>query len=713
MIQHWRHSTFFSAYLYDRQTKHSRKITAGNNKKLSLARFVPSAAEARPEEVGLIFVSERDIYFLPTPEAKVVRITTDGEGSQTIFNGSPDWVYEEEVLEGDSAIWLSPTGSKAVFLRLDETTVPIYKFPLYNANLGQAGNTPPYPGEVDMKYPKPGYANPIVTVHSVDLNQVRRLGERNQALHAEEIETCKTLLSSPVGISQDDGADQALVGTAEARMNRLVTEVVWLGPDDLLVRETDRISQHGRIVHYDLSDYSGSRTEGKASRRLDAGKHGWLDIGQSIARASNSSTAYVEVAPDSRGFRHIAYFPVANASEPLWLTTGDWEVEGGVPFIDVKRGQVYFTAAHPVPSTRQVYRVPLPTSPYARTDPTPLTNPEEGGWNTVNFDPKGAFYLLAFESPLTPPVYTIKGIDDPAFSLVLEDNNALKCLTAEFTMPSTVFYNITLPGGSVSSVKELRPHDFALGASKGVKYPVLINVYGGPGSQLVQQRWARAHMHHYLACVLGYVVATVDGRGTGYRGTAYRAPVARNLGLNEANDTISAAALLGRLAYTDASRLGVWGWSYGGYLTSKVVELDRNSTLSLGMAVAPVTKWEYYDSVYTERYQGLPTGEEKAGGNAKGYNVSDVHISEAFHSHSFALAHGSGDDNVHFENSAHLLDLLTVNKVRDVSFRMFTDSDHGINARGAFSEVHNFLLRFLVEHWGPGGRRRLAVLPPP
>jgi len=215
---------------------------------------------------------------------------------------------------------------------------------------------------------------------------------------------------------------------------------------------------------------------------------------------------------------------------------------------------------------------------------------------------------------------------------------------------------------------------------------------------MVHTRFER-DWHNYLACSLKYVVVIVDGRGTGYKGRKLRNPIRGNLGFWETRDQIEAARIWAGKAYVDAKKIGIWGWSYGGFMSSKVVEANAGIH-SLAMAVAPVTSWLMYDSIYTERYMGLPAS------NPGGYVNASISNVTGFNNVDYLLAHGSGDDNVHFGNSAHLLDMLTGAGVRGFRFRMFTDSDHSIARRGAYRELHEFMTAFLVEKWGKGGTRR-------
>jgi len=227
---------------------------------------------------------------------------------------------------------------------------------------------------------------------------------------------------------------------------------------------------------------------------------------------------------------------------------------------------------------------------------------------------------------------------------------------------------------------------------------VFFNVYGGPGSQQIDVSFKTSWLD-YLACSLGYIVVTVDGRGTGFKGRKLRNPVKDNLGYWETVDQINAAKIWAAKSYVDPKRIGIFGWSYGGFMASKVAEANAG-VHSLAIAVAPVTSWRLYDSIYTERYMNTPEA------NPTGYVTASISNVTGFHNIDFLLAHGTGDDNVHFANSAHLLDMFTRDKVRNYRFRMFTDSDHGINKRGANRELYEYMVDFLIEKWGKGGRRR-------
>ncbi|SPO29347.1 related to dipeptidyl aminopeptidase [Ustilago trichophora] len=720
----WRYSKKSHLWLHNIATKKTTSLGSGPEEppKVSFAAWAPNKPATNTQNPpSIAFVEDNNLYFIPRAGDDPVKVTDDG--ATTIFNAVPDWVYEEEVYGSDSVMWFSPGGSKLVYLRLDETTVPVYEFPVYNPDPYRAGFTAPYQKMTKMKYPKPGFPNPIVSVKMIDLDEIREATRKGVTVRPTQY----TLHSPMSNKGKADNEIDRLLSTDAGVKERLVTEVKWVSDNELLVRETDRYSDVMRIVNFDLSNKArvnaaGVDVVGQVVRRQDAraDKSGWIRAAQTIEPLSHhnlsvGSTAYLDIVVSQAGYRHLAYYDSATSDKPIFLTSGKWEI-ADLKHVDAKRGRAYFVAARPTPALRNVYFVELPDwkkvpsrgpstpATYTVKEPVALTDVSKPGSYDVSFDPKGAYYVLNYQGP-DVPYQKVVGVDDPNFELMLEENKMLRQLSSQYVKPSNTFYqlvlNATMPDGSkaVASVKEIRPHDFD--PSGATKYPVLVRVYGGPDSQLVDARWNRADWHQYVASTLGYIVVVVDGRGTGFKGQAYRASVAGNLGDLEAKDVNEASKLISTLPYVDETRIGLWGWSYGGFLTGKSVELDQN-IFSLAVSVAPVTKWEFYDSVYTERYMKSPAT------NARGYDTASIHVNSAFSKTKYLLMQGSADDNVHYSNSAHLLDLLTKAKVRGFRFRMFTDSAHNISTRGAYRELFEEMTAFLRDIWGPGGKREPA-----
>lgn len=718
----WRYSKKSHLWLHNIATQKTVPLGSGPRvpPKVTFAAWAPApapatsaSAAAAQDAPSIAFVEDNNLFVIPRAGEPAVQVTQDG--AATIFNAVPDWVYEEEVYGSDSVMWFSPRGTKLVFLRLDETEVPVYEFPRYNPDPYRSGLTTPYQNMTRMKYPKPGFANPTVSVKMIDLDEIRDATRKGASVMPTQY-----TLHSPVS---DKGkatneVDRVLSSDAGAK-ERLVTEVKWVSDTDLLVKETDRYSDVMRIVLFDLSPQAkasaaGTQVVGQVVRRQDAraDASGWIRAAQTIEPLSHhnlsiGSTAYLDIVVSTDGYRHLAYYETATSDKPVFLTRGRWEI-AELKHVDAKRGRAYFIAATPTPALRNAYYVELPDwkttskpTRYTVKQPVAITDVSKPGSYDVSFDPKGAYYVVDYRGP-DVPYQKVVGVDDPKFELMLEENTLLRQISSQYVKPSSTFYqlvlNSTLPDGSatVVSVKEIRPHDFD--ASGATKYPVLVRVYGGPDSQLVDARWNRADWHQYVASTLGYIVVVVDGRGTGFKGQLYRSCVAGNLGHLEAQDVAEAASLVSTLGYVDSRRIGLWGWSYGGYLTAKTIELASN-VFSLAVSVAPVTNWLFYDSVYTERYLKSPIT------NKHGYDTAAVHVNTRFAKTKYLLMQGSADDNVHFSNSAHMLDLLTKAKVRGFRFRMFTDSSHSVSTRGAYRELFEEMTAFLTETWGAGGKR--------
>ncbi|KAI5120961.1 hypothetical protein M0805_001665 [Coniferiporia weirii] len=696
----WRHSSFGNYYVHDIAAQSTYPLIEPSNPPLT------AYAAWSPTGEAIAFVHANDLYVLPdaSPSTRPVRLTTSG--SETRFNGVPDWVYEEEVLSGDSALWWAPDAGALAFLELDETEVDVYEFPVYNPDADSYA-VHPYTEEVAMRYPKPGYANPRVEVRVFDLE-----GYLASARDEEE---------------DDDDEEGGIQGNVEEHLARLswsprqpasesiITDVTWVGADDLIVKEVNRAADDGAVIHFNTREIgSDDDLQGTVVRKLgtdgEEGDDGWIESRQSITPIPStlvtslalSGPAYLDLVNNSAGYTHIALFSPANSSTPLFVTGGDWEVVDGILGVDTQ-GVVYFAAAYPVSTQRTILAAPIPASSSSLlressriTELTPLTDTSTPAWYEASFSPEAGFYLLGYRGPNVPWQSVLKtGVSQDEYEFKVSDNARLNATLAEYQSPLIVYSTIENDGFELNTM-ELLPPNFD--DSGRTKYPVLFRVYGGPYSQMVHTRFER-DWHAYLACTLKYIIVVVDGRGTGFKGRGLRNPIRGDLGYWETQDQIEAARIWASKKYVDPKRIGIWGWSYGGFMSAKVVEAAAGIH-SLAMSVAPVTSWRLYDSIYTERYMSTPVL------NPSGYERASITNMTGFHDANFLLAHGSGDDNVHFANSAHLLDMLTRARVRGFRFRMFTDSDHSISRRGAYRELHEWMTEFLLEKWGKGGTRR-------
>ncbi|KAF9038656.1 dipeptidyl peptidase IV N-terminal region-domain-containing protein [Panaeolus papilionaceus] len=689
----WRWSSFGNYYIHDIEQKTTYPLVPPTDPSRT------AYAAWSPTGNAIAYVLDNDLYLRPSadPDAQAIRISENG--SPTRFNGHPDWVYEEEIFSSNVALWWSPDSKLLAFATFDESNVKEFVFPIYNPT-DDAKTVVPYTDEVRMRYPKPGYENPLVRVKVFDL----------EAFQADT--------STPAHGDEKDADDFVLTldwPNKHPSQDSVIAEVAWVGNTDLIVKEVNRNADDGSVILFDLDKGTGAsktrvqRATGSIVRHLgkngEQGDDGWIEHEQSIfplpAAASGKLSGYLDIVPTPEGYNHIALFSPPTSSKPLFLTNGEWEVVGGIQGVDKKLGTVYFVAANPS-IQRHVYSVPLPdldllatqTNPKFK-EPTQITDKEHPGYYTTKFSPEAGFYVLSYHGPGIPWTRVVEGGKPDGLQTDLETNEHLKNVTREFESPVVTYSTITHEGYELN-VKEMRPPK--MDDSGRTKYPVLFRVYGGPGSQLVDTRFGR-DWHDFVVCGMNYIVVTVDGRGTGYKGRKLRNPVKGNLGFFETKDQVEAAKVWAKKAYVDPKRIGIWGWSYGGFMSAKVVEADAG-VHSLAMSVAPVTSWRLYDSIYTERYMNLPDL------NPGGYINASITNVTGFRHADFLFAHGSGDDNVHYSNSAHLLDMLTAAGVRGFRFRMFTDSDHSINRRGGQREIYEFLTGFLTEKWGKGARKR-------
>ncbi|EJU03880.1 dipeptidyl aminopeptidase [Dacryopinax primogenitus] len=681
----WRHSSFGNYYIHSLKTNSTRALVAPSDPP------VISYVAWSPSGNSLAYVHASDLYVLPNPSPLTQPIRVTHDGSKTVFNGIPDWVYEEEVFNTDYALWWSPDSRRIAFLRSDETAVDEYTFPVYNPT-DDAHTVEPYTDFTTMKYPKPGYANPNVSAMLFDLSQY-------DAIFPADTTSVHTL---------------ALPSTMDIK-DRVIQEVVWVGNTSLFVKEVNRAADQGSVMLFNLS----AGLEGTVVRTLggEGGEWadgGWIDPEQRVLPLSTHGlegyphTAYLDILPNKKGFNHLCLFTSAQSRRPRFLTDGDWEVTGQNIKVDSQRRVVYFQGAGPgaASTQRYIYSVRLPSATALQAleeegrdelpfeAPTPMIDGSKPGYWSASFSSQGGYYSLSYEGPEVP-WQEMRKTGDARFKILLENNSLLNQTLQEYHMPQIIYSTITIDGVEMNAL-ELRPPN--MDDSGRVKYPVLFRVYGGPNAQEITHRFKR-DWHHYLATTLRYVVVVVDGRGTGWRGRNFRKVVRGNLGAWEVRDQVEAAKEWVGREYIDLKRVGIWGWSYGGYMTCRTIESD-SGVHTLGMAVAPVTDWHFYDSIYTERYMLTPQA------NAGGYKNSSVHNVQPFGKVDFLLAHGTGDDNVHFANSAHLLDMFTQEGVRGFRFRMFTDSDHSIQQRGAYRELHEYMTAFLVEKWGHGGIKR-------
>ena len=547
--KNWRHSYTGLYWIFDVETQQAEPLDpAKPNDRIQLASWSWQGD-------AIAFTRDNNMFLRKLATKEVEQITTDG--GVELFYGVPDWVYEEEVFGGPSATWWSESGKYIAFLRTDETAVPVYPIQYFVSR--PSGVEPPageenYPEVRQIKYPKAGAPNPVVGLQFYDVDK-------------QEVFTVKT---------ESDFPDE----------DRLITEVVWCG-EQVLVKNTNRESDILKVALLDVNERKGQVVRTDDVNKLDGG---WFEV--------TEKTTYIPGNPDKgrpqdgyidtiihEGYDHLAYFTPLNNTEPLMITSGQWEVVDAPSAVDLNSNLVYFLATKDGNTQRYAYSVNL--------DGTALqhyTEHRKDGYYDVSFSTSVGFSLINYEGPDIPwqEVRSTPGFDGHFYSHRFESNERLAKLASAHELPIEIYSTINIDGFDLNVVERRPPH-----FDESKKYPVLFQLYGGPGSQSVDKRF-NVDFQSYVASNLGYVVVTLDGRGTGFLGRQARTVIRGHIGYFEGRDQITAAKMWAKKDYVDPERIAIWGWSYGGFMVLKTLELDGGETFKYGMAVAPVTDWRFY-----------------------------------------------------------------------------------------------------------------------
>lgn len=588
----YRHSFKADFYVYDLATK--KLIQLSKNGKQMLATLSPDGSK-------VAFVRANNVFINDLANQTEQAITTDGKWNE-IINGACDWVYEEEFSFAKAFEW-SPDGKKLAFYRFDESRVPEYNLQIW-------GDL--YPKDYRYKYPKAGEPNSAVQIWVYDVagNQKTKM---------------------------DLGPET----------DQYIPRIKWTqNPNVLSVKRMNRLQNRLDILHADASTGQSQTVwseESKTYVDLEfTDDLTYLTDGKSFIQSSERS-----------GYKHLYQYDMSGKLIRQ-MTSGEWEVTDIVG-LDEKTQTLYFTSSMVSPLERHLYSLSL-TAPAIRkskktatiTLPQPVKLTEKSGSNAVNMSPDFSYYLIYNQSAQEPLTVSLHQAPTSKTVRILEANQKLRERVAEYDLPKQDFFKFTTTKGTELNGWMIKPLDFD--AAK--KYPVLMFVYGGPGSQTVSDVWTNPLTDWFkLLATKGYVIVSVDGRGTGARGNAFRTSTYAQLGKLETEDQIEGAKYLATLPYVDASRIGIHGHSYGGYMTSLCMTIGADY-FKAGIAGAPVTTWRYYDTVYTERYLKRPQD------NAAGYddNSPITHVNKL--KGKFLILHGTGDDNVHFQNSVDFVNAL-------------------------------------------------------
>lgn len=615
-----------------------------------------------PVGSALAFVVGNDIYYRPTATAPSVRITYTGV-QDTIYNGVPDWVYEEEVLSGNKALWFSPDGARLAYVTYNDTAVPFMTLPYY----GEPGQLLfQYTRAYNIRYPKPGKPNPEVTLTVVD-----------PANPAAKVEVQPPLLLK-------EGTSLAILAVTQwvpdTPRPRLLT--VWM----------NRVQNRAVVELCDV--YSATVTRNIVATLAEP--DGWVDLFENGVTADGPRSQGSVLLPLSHAvgddaFRHIARFDPSDDRTQYKrtdLTDGAFVVTSILAW-DSDNGYVYFVSTKEGdPGQSLVQRVRDDPSGAPHVPECLSCNLTDCSYATASLSKANSYVALTCAGPGVPYTVILSTAGSaPAQVMDWEQNAAVRQALATKRLPTKKRMTVGLPQGFTAQVMLWLPPDADLSGS--TKYPMLVDVYGGPNSFRVSERFAM-DWGTFLSANQSVIYAAIDGRGSANKGDKTIFAINRRFGTYEVEDQINVTRhLQNALGYVDPARTAIWGWSYGGYASAMALAEDTNDVFKCGMSVAPVTDWIYYDSIYTERYMGLPTEGDNRAGYRKAQLTNKV---ENLRHKLFLLIHGTLDDNVHYQQSMILSRALEEN---DILFRQqsYTDEEHGIVNRQPhlYHTLQNFL----------------------
>jgi dipeptidyl-peptidase-4 len=542
-----------------------------------------------PTGERVAFVEENDLFALEIKTGHRERLTNDG--NENVMNGKFDWVYEEELSNratGQAYEW-SPDGKKIAYLRLDDSPVPQYPLTHYLSD---------HVNLTEERFPQSGDPNPTPSFHVVSLE-----GNRPQTWTAAAPKSVEYFGPS-VSWTPDSKA------VAFLTLNRAQDELdvhLWdaaAGTDRVLLTEKDATW---------INSLEPPRFLGDKQRFL------WLS--------------------ERDGWLHLYLYGIDGKLQKQ-LTRGDWMIDrpafSNTPMVavDEKGGWAYFAATTPDPRERHLYRVRLEGGSLQPLAPQP-------GAHGLNLSPDGQYLLDQFSSLNDPPETRLLKADGSPVSTLSKQTAHLD----EYALGKTELVEVKASDGATLYARLVKPPDF----DPAKKYPVIVEVYGGPHIQLIENRWGLTSLGDHLYAEQGFIIWSLDNRGSWGRGHAWESKVFKNLGHHELEDQLAGVAYLKSLPYVDPTRIGITGWSYGGFMTLYALT-HAPEVFKCGAAGGPVTAWKFYDSIYTERYMRTPQE------NPEGYKTASPLEAADKLKAKVLLIHGTDDDNVHMQNTMNFVE---------------------------------------------------------
>jgi len=518
--------------------------------------------------------------------------------------------------------------NKIAFIRFDETDVPEFSMDVYGQDLYQTQNV--------FKYPKAGEANAIVSLHIFDMNAVK---------------------------------------SAEVKVNKAYTDfyiprIEWTNNPDILS------AQYMNRHQDELDLWFVNAQANTANLVLEDRDKAYVDVTDNLTFLEDHSFIWTS---EKAGYNHIYHYDETGKLISQ-ITKGNWEVTNYYGF-DAKNKTIFYQSTENGSINRDVYSIKL-----NGRDKTRLS--ANDGTNSAAFSADFSYFIKTFSSATTAPVYTLNNAKNGKQIKLIKDNTELQNKLKGYQMSEKEFSTIAVNGNDLN-MWMVKPANFDPAKS----YPLFMFQYSGPGSQSVSNTWSNAndYWYQYLA-QKGYIIACVDGRGTGYKGAEFKKVTQKELGKYELEDQIDAAKKLGVESYIDASRIGIWGWSYGGFMSSNAL-FKGNEVFKMAIAVAPVTSWRFYDSIYTERYMTTPQE------NPSGYDENSPinHVDKL--KGDFLLIHGTGDDNVHVQNTMRMVEAL-IQADKQFEWMIYPDKNHGIYGGNTRLHLYKKMTNFIDQTLG-------------
>lgn len=584
-----------------------------------------SLAEFSPDGKKVAFVRNNNIFIYDLTTGSETAVTNDGEKNK-IINGGTDWVYEEEFGFAKGFYW-SPKSSQIAFYKFDESEVKEFTMTFY----GEL-----YPELYTFKYPKAGEANSKIGIYVYHLD--------SKSTYATDLGSNNDIYIPRIAWTNDDNKLCVL------RMNRLQNKLEYCLVNTV---KGDKPALEMKPIYIEESKT-------------------YVEITDDLIFLSKKE-AFIRTS-EKNGFNHI-YLIGFDGSEKQ-ITTGDWDVVSFKGF-DESKGLIYYISAESSPREKDLYSIQLDGKGKKKLSTRKGTN-----------DPifsAGMKYYINYHSDANTPYYITLHSANGKQLQVLEDNQELINRMSQYNLSKKEFFSFTTSENVELNGWMIKPSNF----DENKKYPVYFYLYGGPGKNEVEDDWAGPNYfwHQFLA-QQGYIVVCMDPRGTMYRGEAFKKYTYLQLGKYETMDCIELAKYLGGLKYVDKDRIGIQGWSYGGYMT--LLGMTKGADyFKAGISIAPVTNWRFYDNIYTERFMRTPQE------NASGYDDNSPinHVKKL--KGKLLLVHGSGDDNVHYQNTMEMTTAF-INANKQFEMFIYPNKNHGIGGGftrlNLYTKMTNFIL---------------------